>query len=232
MVDLSVIIPAAGSGSRLGSEIPKPFLKIGSKTILEYTIERFNNPQLVSEILIPVSESWLDRARKLIQPEIYRVPVRLLIGGSERMYSIQNALDDVDQHSKYVAIHDAVRPFFSESLLNRLIEAVIKHGAVIPGIPVTDTIKVVDSSHVVLDTPDRSSLYAVQTPQLFRVDWIKSAYESAIRTGIFGTDDASLCELAGYQVHLVQGERENFKITWKEDFEKAQSLLTKSGDKW
>lgn len=231
MVDLSVIIPAAGSGSRLGSETPKPFLKIADKTILEHTIERFDKPELVREILIPVSKEWLIKVAELIDSNQFSVPVRFLEGGSERMFSIHNAILQLDDHSTYVAIHDAVRPFFTDGLLSRLVYATREHGAVIPGVPVTDTIKIVNKSSVVTETPDRSKLFAVQTPQCFRVDWIKKAYEIALQTGKFGTDDAALCELAGYQVHIVQGERDNFKITWPEDFEKALIRLTKLEDK-
>ncbi len=227
MVDLSVIIPAAGSGSRLGSEIPKPFLKIGGKTILEHTIERFNNPEVVSEILIPVPKDMLEGVQNFVNPDSYSVPVRFLEGGHERMYSIQNALSVLDPKSLFVAIHDAVRPFCTDELIFRLLESVHKYGAAIPGVPVTDTIKVVDKSHIVTETPDRSTLFAVQTPQCFRVDWIKRAYEIAIKSGNFGTDDAALCELAGYPVHIIKGERDNFKITWAEDLEKARIRLTK-----
>lgn len=227
MVDLSVIIPAAGSGSRLGSEIPKPFLKIGDRTILEHTIDRFDKPELVREVLVPVSKNWLEKVTEMVNTEHFSVPVRFLEGGSERMYSIQNALSLLDKSSGYVAIHDAVRPFFSDKLLSRLIDTVREFGAVIPGVPVTDTIKIVDNSHIVTKTPDRSTLFAVQTPQCFRIDWIKKAYEIASGSGNFGTDDASLCEMAGFQVHVVEGERENFKITWNEDLEKARIRLTK-----
>lgn len=227
MVDLSVIIPAAGSGSRLGSETPKPFLKLGDRTILEHTLARFNKPELVREILIPVSKEWLGKASELVDHKHFSVPIRFLEGGAERMYSIQNALSLLDENSKYVAIHDAVRPFFSDELLFRLTDTVREFGAVIPGVSVTDTIKVVGNSHIVTETPDRATLFAVQTPQCFLVDWIKKAYEIAARSGKFGTDDAALCELAGYQVHVIQGERDNFKITWSEDLEKARIRLTK-----
>jgi len=227
MVDLSVIIPAAGSGSRLGSETPKPFLEIGDRTILEHTLARFDKPNLVREILIPVSKEWLIKATELIDLNQFSVPVRFLEGGSERMYSIQNAIQQLDDLSAYVAIHDAVRPFFTDGLLSRLVYTTREFGAVIPGVPVTDTIKIVDKSSFVTETPDRSKLFAVQTPQCFRVDWIKKAYEIAASSGKFGTDDAALCELAGYQVHVIQGERDNFKITWTEDLEKARIRLTK-----
>lgn len=227
MVDLSVIIPAAGSGSRLGSEIPKPFLKIGDRTILEHTIARFDKPELVREIVVPLSKDWLGKVSELVDPKHFNVPIRFIEGGVERMYSIQNALSYLNADSTYVAIHDAVRPFFSDELLDRLIHAVQKFGAAIPGVPVTDTIKVVDKSHIVTETPDRNRLFAVQTPQCFRTDWIKRAYEISVTSGNFGTDDAALCEMAGYQVHVVEGERDNFKITWTEDLEKARIRLSK-----
>jgi 2-C-methyl-D-erythritol 4-phosphate cytidylyltransferase len=227
MADLSVIIPAAGSGSRFGGEIPKPFIRIGGKTILEYTLERFNKPELVAEIIVPVATDWLDSVHKLICSENFQVPIKFVQGGQERMYSISNALELMNLYSKFVAIHDAVRPFFSDMLLQRLMESVRESGAVIPGIPVSDTIKVVDSKQIVTHTPDRSTLFAVQTPQCFRIDWIKHAYQLAIQSNRFGTDDAAICELAGYPVKVVAGDRDNFKITWPEDLEKAQKQLNK-----
>jgi len=227
MLDLSVIIPAAGSGSRLGSEIPKPFIHLGGKTILEHTLKRFDKPELVREILIPVSKDWLEAAKISVKPEQFSVPIRFLEGGAERMYSIQNALSVLDPGCRYVAIHDAVRPFLSDQLFCTLIELVREHGAVIPGVAVTDTIKMVDNTHRVTETPDRSRLIAVQTPQCFRLDWIQKAYNKAVQSGIFGTDDAALCEQAGYPVHVIPGERGNFKITWAEDLEKARIKLIK-----
>lgn len=229
MTDLSVIIPAAGSGSRLGSEIPKPFIRIGEKTILEHTITRFDKPNLVCEVIVPVSSSWVDQVSDYVDVSRFSVPVRFVVGGAERMYSIYNALKLISTSSTFVAIHDAVRPFFSDALFEKLIAGVIEFGTAVPGTPVTDTIKRVDQNKIVKETPDRSTLFAVQTPQCFRVDWIQKAYELAIASNHFGTDDSALCENAGFPVKIIDGERENFKITWAEDLQKAQQLLLHQG---
>lgn len=225
MADLSVIIPAAGSGTRIGGDIPKPFIRIGKKSILEHTIARFDKPELVSEIIIPVSKEWLSHVKNVVDVSNFSIPVRFVTGGVERMYSIYNALLEVDAQSHFIAIHDAVRPFFSDELLHRLIDGVKKHGAVIPGVQVTDTIKIVDRNNLVTETPDRATLYAVQTPQCFRRVWIMQAYELAIKSNYFGTDDAALCETAGYSVRVIDGERDNFKITWAEDLRKAEQKI-------
>ena len=226
MADLSVIIPAAGSGSRIGGEVPKPFLELDGMSILEMTLRRFDRPE-VREIIVAVGEGWFDVARESIQVDTFEVNVLFVKGGSERMYSIRNALNVVSNQSTFVAIHDAVRPFFTDRLFERLANEVRIYGAVIPGIPVTDTIKRVSSTKEVVETPDRSTLFAVQTPQFFRKDWIIDAYRLEGEQHYVGTDDASLCEKAGYTVRLIEGERENFKITWPEDLVKAREYLKK-----
>jgi 2-C-methyl-D-erythritol 4-phosphate cytidylyltransferase len=224
MADLSVIIPAAGSGSRVGGEVPKPFLELDGISILEITLRRFDRPE-VREIIVAVGEEWFDVAHESIHVDSFQVNVLFVKGGAERMLSIRNALNVVSDQSTFVAIHDAVRPFFTDQLFVRLANEVRLHGAVIPGIPVTDTIKRVNSSKEVTETPDRSTLFAVQTPQFFRKDWITDAYRLAGEHNYLGTDDASLCEKAGYTVRLIDGERVNFKITWPEDLEKASEYL-------
>lgn len=225
--ELSIIIPAAGSGVRLGSDVPKPFIEIDGISVLERTIRCFLDPQMVNNIIIPVSESWVEYTRVLVSGIATGISIEVIEGGAERMYSINNALSILPDHIRYVAIHDAVRPFVSRELLEVLLTEVRKYGAVIPCTPVTDTIKFTDETGFVTGTPDRNTLMAVQTPQIFKKDLVLKAYKQAIREGIFGTDDSSLVERLGQKVRLIQGNTDNFKITWPGDIERAERLIRK-----
>ncbi|HAC16207.1 MAG TPA: 2-C-methyl-D-erythritol 4-phosphate cytidylyltransferase [Bacteroidetes bacterium] len=227
MTDLSVIIPAAGSGSRMGSDIPKPFLRLGEMTILERTIRCFDRPDRVLSIIISVSSDWLDFTRSMVQTLDVKPAVLVVEGGSERMYSIKNALAVVPAETKYIAVHDAVRPFLSSELFNALIEAAENFEAVVPGIAVTDTIKIKDDSGFVVSTPNRDTLVAVQTPQVFGKAVINEAYKLAILRDYTGTDDASLVELSGHKIRLIPGDPNNFKITWPDDIEKAEKFINR-----
>lgn len=225
MANVSVIIPAAGAGSRMGTEIPKPFLTISGKSILGYALGCFNEPDIILEIIIPVSDTWKERVGQIIEESELNVPVTIVSGGSERMFSIKNGLDVVSDEARFVAIHDAVRPFLSKRLLSGLLEAVHKYGAVVPGLPVTDTIKIIDKNNFVTASPDRKFLRAAQTPQLFRRELIREAYNKAVHDQFIGTDDASIVEHFGEKVIFVEGESENFKITYREDLERALRYL-------
>lgn len=227
MTDLSVIIPAAGSGSRMGSDVPKPYLIIGGMTILERTIRCFDRPDRVHSIIVSVSPDWLDYTRALVETINIQPSIIVVEGGSERMYSIKNALSAVSDDINYIAVHDAVRPFLSAELFDSLVEAVKIHKSVIPGLGVTDTIKILDDSGFIASTPKRDQLVAVQTPQIFSKSILIGAYENAIEKGFIGTDDASLVELSGHKIRLIPGDPDNFKITWPEDIEKAEKIINR-----
>ncbi|MCH8496486.1 MAG: 2-C-methyl-D-erythritol 4-phosphate cytidylyltransferase [Balneolales bacterium] len=225
MPDLSVIVPAAGSGSRMGENLPKPFLNLGGLPILSRTLRCFNYPNRVVEIVLAVSPEFKSLAKAAVNKADLVVPVKIVDGGSERMYSISNALAEVSTSAKFVAVHDAVRPFISRDLLDRLYNAVRESGACIPGISVTDTIKQIESDGIVRQTLLRDELRAVQTPQLFSLPVLREAYRFAISNQRFGTDDASLVEQSGYDVLLIDGEQDNFKITYPVDLKRAEEYI-------
>lgn len=207
------------------SDVPKPFIKIGNLRILSLTLQCFDQPELVDEIIIPVSSDWINEAKLAVQEASINVPVKFVEGGSERMYSIYNGLSVVSENSDYVAVHDAVRPFASAELLSALVDAAVVHKAAIPGVPVTDTIKEIDETGKILRSPDRSRLMAAQTPQVFEKGLLFAAYKHAIQTGFTGTDDASLVEHFGATVMLIPGEGHNFKVTFKDDLLRAENFL-------
>jgi 2-C-methyl-D-erythritol 4-phosphate cytidylyltransferase len=215
MVPWYAIIPAAGVGMRLGADVPKQFLMLGGMSILHRTVHALNGVDRIVQIVIAIDPGY-----KTMVPSSGRI--RTVDGGSERQHSIANALETITEADAIVLVHDAVRPFADHALIRRVGEAAELHGAAIPVVPVTDTIKVVADDGNVARTLDRSTLRAAQTPQAFRVDLLRKAYAHARETGFAGTDDASLVEAHGVPVHTVDGDVRNLKITTQEDLRLAQ----------
>ena len=226
METLAVIIPAAGSGSRLQADIPKPFIEIAGASIIEHTIQKFLGVKGISHIVISTSAKYLDRAIKILDQTVpQNIKSEVVQGGKERQDSIYNALQMIDS-SDLVAVHDAVRPFITTNQIQQCCTIAAQDGGAIIAVPAKDTIKQVNHSHSILGTPDRSHLWQAQTPQIFKREIIKKAYHQAITDNFKGTDDASLAERIGATVKVVEGSRENFKITYPLDLQVANILLT------
>lgn len=226
MQKLSLIIPAAGSGVRLGSDIPKPFIKIGNKTILEYTISRFTALPNLVQVIVATSKDYISTVENLAGDITSDINFLVVEGGSERQFSINNALQNVLEEAELVAVHDAVRPLIRTELITECCKVATKVGGAITGVPAKDTIKKVDENRRVVETPDRSVLWQAQTPQVFQKFLLSEAYRSAIKSDYFGTDDASLVEKIGGQVQMVEGDRENLKITYPIDLKVAELILS------
>lgn len=225
MQNLSVIIPAAGSGQRMGSTVPKHLLKVGGKSILEHTVTKFLGVPQLKQIVIATSRSNFEEIESMFEGIPEHIDFRIVEGGSERQYSIQNALDEVTDEVSLIAIHDAVRPFIRSELIITCCEVAEKSGGAIVAVPAKDTIKKVGLNHIIEDTPDRSKLWQAQTPQIFKKELIEKAYRSAIEDNFVGTDDASLVERVGGKVMVIEGDRENLKITYPIDFKIAEFIL-------
>lgn len=208
-----VVIPAAGSGTRFGGELPKQYLPLGGRTILDRTIDRFLDSDLVDEVIVAVSSDRL-------QPD--RERVRFVAGGATRQESVTNALAATGGF-ELVAVHDAVRPFFPIDALAALLDAARQHGASLPALPVTDTIHVTRDG-AIASTPDRAQLVAAQTPQCFRVEILRDVLARAARNGDRGTDEAGLAARYGFAVQVLPGDPRNFKITRPEDLERAARM--------
>jgi 2-C-methyl-D-erythritol 4-phosphate cytidylyltransferase len=230
MPNVSVIIPAAGLGKRMQTSIPKPLLELEGKTILARTLACFNYPDIISEIIIAVADDWRNEIEAVVRKANLQIQVKFAPGGSERMYSIQNALNLVNKESTYIAVHDAVRPFVTKNLFLNLMQAVALHGACVPGLFVTDTIKIVNSEGFVISTPDRNSIRSIQTPQIFCRETLISSYETAARNSYVGTDDASVVEHAGFEVTVVEGDINNIKITYPTDIERSKGIIKNLND--
>ncbi|MBI5214488.1 MAG: 2-C-methyl-D-erythritol 4-phosphate cytidylyltransferase [Ignavibacteriae bacterium] len=226
---VGLIIPAAGSGSRFGGGVAKQFLELGGKTILSTTLHRFQNNSFVDSIAIAGSQDGIEQIKELVTSEDGSKVCWIGLGGIERQDSVWNALQSF--HSlppDVVLVHDAVRPFVSDEIIERVLQATIEHGAAIPAVRTKDTIKISDGNLLVTETPLRNRCWQVQTPQGFVFDGLFKAFERARRDNFIGTDDASLVERIGLQVKIVEGSYENFKITTQEDLAIAELLSQKN----
>lgn len=217
---LGAIVVAAGRGTRLGAGERKQYLHIGDKPILVHTLEAFQRSGAIDEIVLVVGEGEEKRCEAWMKQYGLGKVREIVTGGSERQYSVYEGLRSVK--SEWVLIHDGVRPFVTESLIERCRDAAFRYGASVAAVPVKDTIKITDSGGKVTSTPDRSRLWSVQTPQVFRRDQLLEAYEAAAREGFLGTDDASVAERYGINVHVATGDYDNIKITTPDDLEWAR----------
>jgi 2-C-methyl-D-erythritol 4-phosphate cytidylyltransferase len=215
------VIVAGGQGVRMGADRPKQFLEIGGKPILRHTIERFQayDPKIDIILVLPEAQKdwWRDYCRQTGFLERYT----MVSGGITRFHSVQNALRFVSDDGR-VAIHDGVRPLLSAALLERLFEAAEKYPAVIPAVPVVESVRRKEDEEVSVPV-SRDGLVLVQTPQLFDARLLKDAYRQPFSPAF--TDDASVFEAAGGTVHIVPGDRINLKITTPDDLGLAAALL-------
>ncbi len=224
-VPVSVIIPAAGSGRRMGGGTAKQFLPLRGEPVLVRTVGLFSRCPLVDEIIIAARD--VDGTRELVgrMPKV----TRIVQGGAERQDSVWAALQAVHSRPRIVAVHDAARPLLSPDVLEGVLQAAAVHPAQVVAVPVQDTIKQVGPDGVVAATPDRSTLWAVQTPQVFWADVLVRAFRQAAADGFVGTDDASLVERIGVPVRVHRGDPTNIKLTTPADFRVAEALLEGEG---
>jgi len=218
------IILGGGSGRRMGSEVNKIFLKLRGIPAIVRSIAPFTGlcagavvvaaPGEVEEMQVILARYGMDRFVKAVVP-----------GGSERQHSVLNGLKALPEDAECVLIHDGARSLVTEAVIQRAMESVELHGSGVAAIPVVDTIKRAAPDGLVIDTPDRSTLYAMQTPQAFRTETIVQAHLQAQSDGFLGTDDASLLEHAGLPVYLSAGDRENLKLTTPTDLRLAELIL-------
>ena len=222
------IIVAGGGGKRMGGGLPKQFLSLGGRPLLDRTLSAFTASPQVDGVVLALPP-FLSDAMKTSYRSVKKV-LAVVDGGAERQDSVRNALAAVPAEAEVILVHDAVRPFVSEALLERCVERAREHGAVVPVVPVRDTVKEWDRAEKTLCTRDRSELMLAQTPQGFRAGILRDAYGKAREEGRQGTDDASLVEGAGHPVVPVPGEEANIKITIPEDLRMAEGFLRNQPD--
>jgi len=220
---VGAIIVAAGESRRMGG-VDKVLAPLGGKLILARVIDTFQKCKLVDQIVVVVNAKNIEKCRKLVAEERWSKVSDVCAGGRRRQDSVAAGLKLLN--CQWVVIHDGARPLVTKDLIERGLKAAEETGAAIAAIPVTDTIKVAGDDRIVLETPPRQNLWAVQTPQVFRVDIIARAYE---QTKGEVTDDASLVEGLGFRVKLYMGSYDNIKITNSDDLALAEVLLKKHG---
>lgn len=222
---VSAIVPAAGQGKRMGGSQNKVYLSLGNKTILESTIAVLSEVQEIVEVIVVVRAEEVETCQDLMAGGTQKKPYKVIAGGTERQDSVEAGLAVLCEDVEYVMIHDGARPLITLDQIREAFRAVKKHGTAVLAVPMKDTVKVVREDGFVEQTLVRSSLRAVQTPQIFPRKMIVEAYKNARKSGIVATDDASLVEAMGESVYLVPGSYENIKITTPEDMLLAEEIL-------
>lgn len=218
---LGVVIAAGGLGTRLGGRLPKQFRSLGSVPILTATVSHFVRHPRVRAVVVAAPPGHLERARRVLARLPGRVRPTVVPGGPTRQASVAAALAALPADVSLVVVHDAVRPFITRSLVDRVVAAARTTGAAVCAWPVAETIKRVRGG-LVEATLDRSELWAVQTPQVFRAALLREAHDKARRDGVTGTDDAMLVERLGQPVRVVPGSPDNIKITTAADLARAR----------
>lgn len=222
---ISLIVPAAGAGRRLGKHIPKPYLNLAGKTILEHTLRAFTGVESLGEIIVSTSPEYVELTREILEKVYPDTQTYVVIGGEERQDSIRNALEKISGKTGLIAVHDAVRPFVELEDINNCITGATRWGGAILATPAKNTIKKVNSNLEITETPDRSFLWEAQTPQIFWAALVREAYDYAKIHDVKGFDDSSLVEKIGGKVVLIKGSDKNIKITYPNDLKIAEYLL-------
>lgn len=220
----TAIVPAAGSSTRMGGE-NKLLMHIACVPVLTRTLQAIDKAELVTEIVVATRADTLEEVAELVKNAGLRKKVKVVCGGATRTESVLAAAMEADPKSQLLAIHDGARPLVLPEEFDHVIRYACNTYAAAPAIPMTDTVKVADETGLITATPDRSTLFAVQTPQVFQANILKAALQAALQEGVALTDDCAAVERLGKQVYLTQGNRENIKITTPLDITIAEAIL-------
>ena len=219
----SAVIVSAGLARRMGG-IDKVLAPLGELPVLVHTLYAFQDCAAIDEIVVVAREDLLVEVGRICKDFALDKVKKVLVGGAERIHSVQAGLREVDPRAELIAIHDGARPLVSQEILRNTIARAALTGAAAPGVPVTDTIKRTEDGQTV-ETVDRSSLWAVQTPQVFEAGLIRGATQKALEDGVLLTDDCGAVERLGMRVTLTEGSRENIKITTPFDLLLGEAIL-------
>lgn len=210
----------------MGGQVPKQFLTLGGLPILVHSLRALEASPCVDAIILAVPEA--DREfclREIVAPYGFKKVTKVVAGGAQRQDSVRHGLAAVDEEAEVVLVHDAVRPFVTLDMVQRVVEAAAKHGAAVVAIPMRDTVKQVGADGLIEKTVERGQLWLAQTPQAFRLARFQEAHRKADIDGFHGTDDVQLVERLGYSVAVVEGSGENIKITRPEDLAIGEAIL-------
>jgi len=220
------LIPAAGLGLRMGGTVRKQFRPLGGLPLLVHSLRVFQSSPVIDAVVLAVPEADRHYCRtEIVESHGFTKVTHVVAGGKERQDSVRQALAVVDERVHLVVIHDAVRPFVTETMVKQVVEAAKADGAAIIALPMRDTVKQVGRDHFIERTVDRKPLWLAQTPQAFRRDWLDEAHRKAQAEGLAATDDAFLLEWMGHPVRVVEGSGENIKVTRPEDFVIGEAIL-------
>lgn len=222
-MSVGVVIAAAGQGKRMRKGFNKQFIQLGDRPIIIHTLQVFERIAAIDQIVVATGSKDVAKCKELCRSFGLRKVTDIVPGGETRQESVRVGLDAVQ--TEWVLVHDGARPFVSETHVEALLESVRKHGSAVLGVPVKDTIKKVNVDGVIDETPERESMWAVQTPQAFRLSELRKAHEQARREEFAATDDAMLMEHMGFDVRMVRGDYYNLKITTPEDLWFAEAIL-------
>ncbi len=223
----TAIVLAAGQGKRMGTTIQKQYLLMAGKPVLYYSLKAFQSSEVIDEIYLVTGEGdEVYCQEQVVDKYGFHKVSHIVCGGKERYHSVWNALKHLTEDG-YVFIHDGARPFVDQEMILRAYKEVQSSGACVVGMPVKDTIKIADENGNVADTPDRSKVWMVQTPQVFETRLVRNAYAKLMECGNTGvTDDAMVVEMMnGCEIKLVEGSYRNIKITTPEDLEIGETFV-------
>ncbi|MEI7590584.1 MAG: 2-C-methyl-D-erythritol 4-phosphate cytidylyltransferase [Deltaproteobacteria bacterium] len=222
----TAIVLSAGAGKRMETTKAKQYLLLGDMLIVAHSLCVFQKTKVIDEIILVTAKDDIETATiEIVHHYNISKCNRIIAGGKERQDSVKNALAIISDDTDVILIHDGVRPFVSEKMINDCVKVAQEFGGSVVGVPLKDTLKHTDESGFVKETPERSAFWIAQTPQAFRKDIISIAYETAYLNGYYGTDDASLVERIGKKVKMVLGAYDNIKITTPEDMLCAEMIL-------
>ena len=216
------VIVAGGTGTRMGAAVPKQFMQLNGKPVLLHTIETFLRAYADLQIILALPASFEEQGRQLILQATSASRVQIVLGGTTRFHSVQNGLKQINEAS-VIFVHDGVRCLVTESLIRRCYEQTIVKGNAIPAVAVNDSIRMVEGNKT--KVVDRNKLRAVQTPQTFRSNILLAAFEQPYNEAF--TDEATVAEAAGHEIFMIEGEKENIKITLPADLLIAEQLFRK-----
>ena len=223
---ISAIILAGGKGKRMGASVSKQFIELKGKPIIYYTIKKFEENKNIDNIVVVLPPDEVSYFKEEILKKYSLKIDKIVLGGTERQDSVYNALKSIaDTETDIVLIHDGARPFISNRIINDGIKYANEYGAAAPGVMPKDTIKVKNENNFSINTPDRSSLVAIQTPQVFKYKEILKCHEKVKVNQEVVTDDTMVVEKYGYKVYLYEGEYTNIKVTTPEDLILGEMLI-------
>lgn len=223
---VGAVICAAGVSTRMNSKMSKQLIPLRGRPLIAHTLSEFEKSTRISEVVLVVNRGVIDYYKQNVVERYHFKKVRRVVGGGvNRQDSVYSGLLALSPYIEIVSIHDGARPLVTSELIDKTVELLGDKNGIVLAIPAQDTIKIVGEDGIVVETPKRSSLWAVQTPQVFPLKLIKEAIERANEEGFVGTDDASLMERLGYKVHIVLGTKENMKITTPIDLTIAEVIM-------